>query len=141
MAKPLLISRLTQTARALRTETASALSDHKLYPGQEPLLQELARRDGQLMGELAAGLRVSPPTLTKMVSRMSAQGLVRRERGFTDSREVRVHLLEPGRRAARELESTLGDLEQRITHGLTERERQMLGDGLASIRKNLQRRP
>ncbi len=140
MTKALLISQLTQTARVLRAEAAKVLAAHNVYPGQEPLLLELLREDGQLMGTLAQLLQIRPPTLTKMVSRMSAQGLVRRQRSFQDSREVRLYLSDHGRAIARTLEATLASLEQQATLGLSQDDMNALGSGLSSIDDNLKKR-
>ena len=70
--------RLIYAARLLRTARAERLLGEGIYAGQDALLRELSRQDGQTMGALAAALGVRPPTVTKMVARMETQGLVRR---------------------------------------------------------------
>lgn len=57
-----------------------------------------------LIGELAAAEQVRPPTMTRLVQAMEAEGLVRREQDAADRRQVRIvatargkRLLEQGR--------------------------------------------
>jgi DNA-binding MarR family transcriptional regulator len=91
-----LSGKLIYAARLCRSLRARRLLDHGLYAGQEVLLKSLARSDGQTMGSLAANLGVRPPTITKMVTRMEAQGLVKRETSGFDNRLAIVYILEPG---------------------------------------------
>jgi MarR family transcriptional regulator, organic hydroperoxide resistance regulator len=91
-----LSSKLIYAARLCRSLRARLLREHGLFAGQDALLKSLARTDGQTMGSLAANLGVRPPTVTKMVTRMESQGLVRRETSGFDSRLAIVHLLEAG---------------------------------------------
>jgi DNA-binding MarR family transcriptional regulator len=91
-----LSSKLIYAARLCRSLRAKLLREHGLFAGQDALLKTLARTDGQTMGSLAANLGVRPPTVTKMVTRMEAQGLVKRETSGFDSRLAIVHLLDAG---------------------------------------------
>jgi len=87
---------LIYAARLLRTARAERLLGEGIYSGQDALLRQLERADGQTMGELAASLGVRPPTVTKMVTRMETQGLVRRAPSTSDSRVAHVRLTEAG---------------------------------------------
>lgn len=70
------------------------------------------------LGELAAAEQVRPPTMTRLVRALEAEGLVQRERDPSDGRIVRVRatsrgdgLLGEGRaRRVRRLAAPLGDL-------------------------------
>lgn len=68
--------RLAYVAKLHRARAAALLAEINLYPGQETVLKALMQQDGQTMGELALALSVRPPTVTKMVTRLGAQGLV-----------------------------------------------------------------
>jgi MarR family transcriptional regulator, organic hydroperoxide resistance regulator len=91
-----LTGKLIYAARLCRSLRAGMLVDHGLHAGQDMLLKSLSRKNGQTMGALAANLGVRPPTITKMVTRMEAQGLVRRETSGFDNRLAMVHVTPAG---------------------------------------------
>jgi MarR family transcriptional regulator, organic hydroperoxide resistance regulator len=91
-----LTGKLIYAARLCRTLRASMLLDHGLHAGQDLLLKSLSRTNGQTMGSLAADLGVRPPTITKMVTRMEAQGLVVRQASGFDNRLNLVHVTPAG---------------------------------------------
>jgi len=70
---------LMLTARLHRTRMAMLLGETGLFAGQEQALQVLAANDGATMGDLSRVLRVRPPTVSKTIARLSAQGLVERQ--------------------------------------------------------------
>ena len=94
--KASLTGKLIYTARLCRTARAELLLTHGLYAGQDILLKSLSEEDGQTMGSLATNLGVKPPTVTKMVTRMESQGLVRREGSQYDSRINHVFITPAG---------------------------------------------
>lgn len=91
---------LQHAARLHRALVARKLAILSLYPGQEQVLKILAGGD-RTMGELAGALRVRPPTASKTIGRLAAQGLVERRGGASgDGRLVRVGLTEAGQEKA-----------------------------------------
>ena len=54
------------------------------------------------IGDLATAEQVRPPTITRLVAALEAEGLVRRETDATDRRIVRLHPTAEGRRVLRE---------------------------------------
>jgi len=94
----LLIGELILTARMCRTLKTKLLLKHGLYSGQDRLLKSLETEDGQTMGMLARALDVRPPTVTKMVTRMSTQGFVARKASDTDSRQSHVFITSAGKK-------------------------------------------
>jgi len=88
---------IQHAARLHRALVARKLTILGLYPGQEQVLKILAEGGDMTMGELAAALRVRPPTASKTVGRLAAQGLVeRRNGGAPDGRLVQVGLTQAG---------------------------------------------
>lgn len=88
---------IQHAARLHRALVARKLTILGLYPGQEQVLKTLAEGGDMTMGELAAALRVRPPTASKTVGRLAAQGLVERRNGGTsDGRLVQVGLTQSG---------------------------------------------
>ena len=82
---------LLVTARLHRSRMGERLNGLGLFPGQEQALKALQPAP-MTMGELAALLRVKPPTVSKTIGRLSLQGLVTREGGNRDGRLVQVAL-------------------------------------------------
>ncbi|MFD1333109.1 MarR family winged helix-turn-helix transcriptional regulator [Methylopila musalis] len=66
------------------------------YP-QYVTLVALWERDGRTVGQLGEALFLESNTLTPLLKRMEAAGLVRRARDPADERQVRVVLTEDGR--------------------------------------------
>jgi len=128
---------LTRAARLHRARAHSMLGEIGIHPGQENVLQVLLEDDGQPMTKLAFELKVKPPTVTKMVSRMAAQGLVRRIASETDARSARVFLTDEGRARGIELKKRWKRLEQMTLRNVPEKERTRLVKLLTSIEESL----
>ncbi len=62
------------------------------------VLASLAGGDGVPVGDLAALVLAKQPTVTKLIDRMAAAGLVRRGRSVGDGRQRLVHVTAAGRR-------------------------------------------
>ncbi|MDW3221556.1 MAG: MarR family winged helix-turn-helix transcriptional regulator [Paracoccaceae bacterium] len=60
------------------------------------VLQSLRASNGPTMSELAAIVLMNPPTLTKLVDRMVADGLVQRQLSAEDQRRVQLALTDRG---------------------------------------------
>lgn len=64
-------------------------------------LVEIGRDEAKTMGEIAAGLGITVPTLTVSIARLCKKGYVERQRDEADRRLVRVRLTQRGLRAER----------------------------------------
>ncbi len=128
---------LTRAARLHRARAHTMLGEIGIHPGQENVLQVLLEDDGQPMTKLAAELKVKPPTVTKMVSRMAAQGLVRRIASETDARSARVFLTDEGRSRGIELKKRWKRLEQMTMRNVPEKERGRLIKLLMTVETSL----
>lgn len=89
------------------------------------------------MTSLAEALGVKPPTITKMIARMGAQGLVLRSSAQTDRRSYTVSLTPEGREKASGLKKLWKRLEKEAMTGLDERSRKRFGKMLKQISDNL----
>jgi len=67
-------------------------------PAQLSALSVLVFAGPRTPGELAAAEQVRPPTMTRIVQGLEAEGLVRRERDADDGRVHRLHATAKGRR-------------------------------------------
>jgi DNA-binding MarR family transcriptional regulator len=124
---------LLQAARAYRVRSARLLARIGLYPGQDALLKLL--QDGPItMGEAAALLSIQPPTVTKMVNRLSASGLVKTEVMDRDRRKVAVSMTDAARERVEEIDAIWRELEQEALENL---QPEPLRSGLTAIARNL----
>ncbi|MEP3279315.1 MAG: MarR family transcriptional regulator [Stappiaceae bacterium] len=133
--------RLAQAAKAHRSRSGFHLSRIGLHPGQEAVLKVLSVEDGQTMSQLAAALAVQPPTVTKMVTRLSSQELVRREVSETDGRLARVYLGDAADARLRDVDSAWKRLEKEALKGIDDKDRKKLRKLLRLIEKNLAATP
>lgn len=129
--------RLHHAARLQRALAARRLHEIGLFPGQETVLKLLVEADGRTMTELAEALRVRPPTASKTVGRLSAQGLLERRASDGDARLVRVHLTEEGRSRAGAIDAIRDSLEDLMVAGLDGKDRKRLRKLLRRLEKNL----
>ncbi|MEQ8778406.1 MAG: MarR family transcriptional regulator [Roseibium album] len=129
--------RLVQAAKAQRARSGSHLMRIGLHPGQELVLKVLADSDGRTMSQLALALGVQPPTVTKMVTRLSSQGYVLRKVSDTDGRLARVFLTDEGRELVVFVDKAWKRLEREAMSGLDDKDRKKLRKLLRQVEKNL----
>lgn len=87
------------------------------------------------MQELASRVLLSKSGLTRLIDRMEARGLVRRESSTTDARGVNAVLTEPGLRALEEaVPAHEDDLVELVGGVLDEDEAERLADLLSRLR-------
>ena len=133
---------LHRTSRAFDALYRSLLRDLGLTYPQYLVMLVLWESDGPTVKELGARLRLDSGTLSPLVKRMEAAGLVTRRRGRADERSVSVHLTPQGA-ALREraealplriLEATGLDLDDmRTLHALLGKVTERLDAAAASV--------
>ncbi|MBD8893847.1 MarR family winged helix-turn-helix transcriptional regulator [Roseibium litorale] len=129
--------RLVQAAKAQRARSGNHLARIGLHPGQELVLKVLFETDGLTMSQLATTLGVQPPTVTKMITRLSAQGYVRRQVSDADGRLARVYLTDEGRGLVSNVDRAWKRLEREAMAGIDEKDRKKLRKLLRAVEKNL----
>ena len=85
------------------------MSDKDIYPGQAGCLWIIGNHDGIPQRDLARRLHVARPTITVMLHKMAAAGLIARRPDERDQRLTRIYLTDAGRCLQDEMNSTLGD--------------------------------
>jgi DNA-binding MarR family transcriptional regulator len=128
---------LVQAARLHRSRMGEKLAELELFAGQEQVLQALAASGLMTMGELAAVLRVRPPTASKTVSRLAALHLVERHPEPDDARIVRVKLTEEGQRKAAQIDGLWYEVESELLEGFDSKDRRRLRKLLRRVARNL----
>lgn len=129
--------RLAMAAKAHRARSGTHLARIGLHPGQEGVLKALAEEDGRTMSHLAQVLGVQPPTVTKMISRLSAQGYLKRVASQTDGRLARVHLTDEGRAKIDEIDRIWKRMEREALAGFDDKDRKKLRKLLRAVERNL----
>ena len=98
------------------------------YP-QYLVLLVLWERDGSTVGEICQRLHLDSGTMTPLLKRMAAMGLVTRARDPDDERRVRITLTEAGR----DLRSRAGAVPQTMTRGQDPEEMEALRKAVSQI--------
>ncbi|WP_375455936.1 MarR family winged helix-turn-helix transcriptional regulator [uncultured Methylobacterium sp.] len=117
---------LVQAARLHRARIGDRLATLDLFAGQEQVVQVLAASGTMTMGDLAATLRVRPPTASKTISRLAALGFVERRAEAGDGRVVRVRLTETGLAKAAAIDGIWDAVEAELLAGFDGKERRRL---------------
>jgi DNA-binding MarR family transcriptional regulator len=117
---------LVLAARLHRLRASQLLSETGLFPGQETVLSLLSEHRDLAMGDLASALHVRPPTASKTVARLAAQGLVERSAGGGDARVVRVALTGAGKALTDQIRQISEALEDELVRELDGKDRKRL---------------
>ncbi len=131
------MSRLHSVARLARTALAARLLTHGFYAGQDQIMLALGRDDGQTPGGLAERLGVRPPTITKTINRLQAQGFLEKRASNADARQSHIFLTDAGRAAIQAIEKSVKKTEKQALKGLDKKEQKQLFKLLARIEANL----
>jgi DNA-binding MarR family transcriptional regulator len=128
---------VAQVARQFRTLTSRSLSTVGLYGGQEGVMMALGEEDGLTAGAIASGLGVKPPTITRTITRMEAQGLLTRK-GGDDGRQTTVWLTEEGRAKLESVETASQSVLETAFSDMDDKQRRRLFDLLCEVSANLE---
>ena len=111
-----LVDLLSRAERRISTRLAAVLAAEDSTLDEWRVLSLLARRGGQSMSAIATATLLPPPTLTKRIDGMVADGLVHRRVDDTDRRRVLVLLAPRGRTAHDRLARHVHEENVRIGH-------------------------
>lgn len=112
-------SALRTIALRHRARFAALVDELGLHPGQESVLLQLDAHGPLSQKELATGADCEPPTITLMVRKLEAAGLVTRAPSPTDARSVVVALTDQGRGILPRLKELWQDLAEETVATLT----------------------
>lgn len=136
-ARGMTLNRLQAASRLTRTALAARLIAHGFYAGQDQVMIVLSQEDGITPGVLSNRLGVRPPTVTKTVARLQAQGMVEKRASASDQRQANIHLTEKGGEAIKAIEKALRKTEKQALKGLDKKEQKQLAKLLARVEANL----
>lgn len=132
-----LASAVTQAARAMRTRLSQNLAGCGLYAGQDGVVLALSEMDGLTPGALAQKLGVKPPTMTRTIGRMEAQGFVERRTDAADARLTKVWLTETGRTTLDRIAAATEQCDEMATRDMSGKDIRTLVKLLSAIDRNL----
>jgi DNA-binding MarR family transcriptional regulator len=128
---------LVQVMKMHRKLAETGLNDFGLHVGQELILLWLDEQDGMTQSELADVLGIEAATVTKVLHRMEATGLIERRQDSGDARVSRVYLMPKSRQLIEPLRGLWAEVEQKTIKGLSELEVMLLRRLLLQILENL----
>lgn len=130
-------SEVTRASRSMRTFLTNALSHSGIYAGQDGVILALAEEDGLSAGAIADRLGVKPPTMTRTLARMEAQGFIRRQPDAIDGRQMRAVLTEEGRKHVHAIQLAVKATENLALSDLTDKEVRQFLKVLRKMNRNL----
>ena len=121
---------VARLARRLRQQDHTGLG-----PTMTATLASIAKHDGPTHGELAAIEQVAPPTITAVVGKLEALGLVTRETTATDRRVTRIRITPAGAEQLDEVRNRRTSWLAFQLNSLTDDERRRLADAADVLAK------
>jgi DNA-binding MarR family transcriptional regulator len=132
-----IVHTIFRISRKNRAMVGNLLRPLGLFAGQELLLMQLSERDARPQTELIAALGIDHSTVSKMLQRMEAAGLVARGASSQDQRAAVVRLTAAGRRLRREIERIWKEMERATVGHLSGAERNALLGLLRAVEARL----
>ena len=114
---------IVQVARLQRILTAQLLRRVGLHPSQELVMLQLWNYGPQRQTDLAKVVGADSAPMTRTIQRLEHGGFVRRVPSKSDKRATIVEPTVASRALRAEVEGAWRELEDGVTHGLSERER------------------
>lgn len=127
---------ITRAARSMRTFLTNSLSASGIYAGQDAVILALSGKDSMTAGAIATELGVKPPTMTRTLSRMEAQGFIRKLPGETDGRQMRAALTPEGQKHVNAIAYAIKATEAFAFAGLTDKEIRQFSKVVRRINRN-----
>lgn len=128
---------LVQICKHRRNKSNVLLSEANIHGGQDILLYYLSIEDGQTVSALVEKMCIQHATISNMIDRMEATGMIKKEKDAADKRTSRVYLTKKGADAYKHVAKIWRTMETTVTNGLTEAQQNSLRKLLEQVLKNL----
>lgn len=109
---------VNKAAQGVSRRARDALAAHGVTPAQFAVLMALWERDGQSGAEVGARLQIDSATVTGVLDRLEAAGLVERRACPADRRVQRLHVTTRGRAARPALEAAMDEVNAAVARDL-----------------------
>lgn len=126
-----------QISTYYKVEIEKQLNEFNLHAGQIFIIFELWANDGLSQIELAANLKLSPPTINKMVKSLVNNDFVVTSACPGDGRVVRVYLTPKGAAIRPQVEEKWRKIEDKLVANLTPTEQLVLSQLFRKLVENL----
>jgi DNA-binding MarR family transcriptional regulator len=127
-----------QICKLRRNKSNTLLSEHNIHAGQDPLLYYLSLEDGQTISSLVDKLCIQYATISNMIDRMEATGLIRKEKDAIDKRTSRIYLTEKGKKSIEKISQVWQTMEAITLKGLEPTQQDTLRKILQQVKRNLE---
>lgn len=121
----------------MRKDYDDSLRELGIYVGQDYLLWQLWNEDGATQTELCERMGCEPPTLTNMVKKLEAYGLLTRRKDSIDARVIRVFLTEEGRAIRIPIDKIWKNHQAKMLQGIGAEDQAILKRLVQKINENL----
>lgn len=115
----LFFSQLSKFQRNYSKSLTLRLETYDVRPGYLNILQSLWERDNITQKELNALIEIEQATLSKTLSRMERDGLIKRNPNPKDRRQIHITLSDKARYIQGAVKSAIEDLQSIVNQGLT----------------------
>ena len=130
---------LSDVARLLRTYADQQARLDGMTRAQWAVLLRLERREGLKQSELAEALDLQPITLTRLVDRLCANGLIERRADPNDRRAKQLYLTPAARPLIDRIAAHVEDLAETVLEGIAPAEIELMLGKFNIARDNLRR--
>ena len=121
-----LMAAMGAVRRVARRAVRNAAAADPLPPARSELLHLAARRPGIGVAEAAAELHLAPNSVSTMVSKLSGDGLLSRDRAAADGRSVRLTVTDKGAARIEQWRDVRAELTGRALERLAAPDRQAI---------------
>ena len=128
---------ISDVGRLLRTYADQKARLHGMTRAQWAVLLRLERREGLKQSELAEALDIQPITLTRLVDRLCANGLVERRADPNDRRAKKLYLTAAARPLIDRIADRIEELSETVLDGIAPGEVDLILSKLGLARESL----
>jgi DNA-binding MarR family transcriptional regulator len=128
-----LLSAIGLLRRAARRSARRAWRQQPLPPAQSELLRLAASRPGITVADAAQELRLAPNTVSTLVGKLTAAGLLRRGRSAEDGRTALLTVTDRARQRLAEYRDLRAELAGHALAGLSAADQRVLADAVAAL--------
>lgn len=128
---------LSQISVGYRNRLEKLMSEIGLHYSQISILNELWDEDGQSQADLGKALKLSAPTINKMVNSLSKSHFVNCRKCKKDSRMMRVYLTKKGKEIRSDAKTQWQKLEEILLKDFSETEKMLFSLLVEKLKNNL----